>query len=394
MTTRQLKLGYFVLEGLNSFAATFYLYYLFFFLRSQFGFDNRDNLVVGALNGFVYMCMALTAGKVAQRIGYLVSLRSGLMVTTVALAIGLGLHSVAGQLAVMLLWTVGITFTWPALEAVVSQGESPVDLPRTLGIYNMVWAGTNALAYFCGGALQEALGPQSLFWLPMVINVAEIGLILYLQRVQSAGVTPVTAPSAHAHGTPKLTPRPIARTRKFLRLAWVANPFAYVAIYMLIAVMPGVAGRLHLSPKWAGCFGSIWLFSRLLAFWWLWRWDGWHYRFRWFLVAYLLLIAGFLVMLVGQGWLLIAVAQLGFGIGLGLIYYSSLFYSMDVGEDHGEHGGIHEAAIGIGIFAGPAVGALSLRLFPGSPDSGTWAVGSLLVCGLFTVLAMERRRAR
>ena len=29
-----------------------------------------------------------------------------------------------------------------------------------VGIYNMVWAGTAAVAYFTGGAMLEKLGPQ------------------------------------------------------------------------------------------------------------------------------------------------------------------------------------------------------------------------------------------
>jgi len=57
-------------------------------------------------------------------------------------------------------------------------------------------------------------------------------------------------------------------------------------------------------------------------------------------------------------------AQILFGFSVGLIYYSSLYYSMDVGEASGAHGGFHEAALGVGIFAGPAVGATTLFLFP------------------------------
>ena len=50
----------------------------------------------------------------------------------------------------------------------------------------------------------------------------------------------------------------------------------------------------------------------------------------------------------------LVLAQLVFGGSVGLIYYSSLFYSMDSSETKGEHGGIHEAVIGLGNCAGPA----------------------------------------
>ena len=84
-------------------------------------------------------------------------------------------------------------------------------------------------------------------------------------------------------------------------------------------------------------------------------WTGWHYRFRWLLAAFIGLVAvvSRVLMLAGQFWLVL-VAQTHSSVRpIGLIYYSSLFYSMDVGEAKGEHGGLHEAAIGLGICAGP-----------------------------------------
>ncbi|HTA95482.1 MAG TPA: hypothetical protein VK769_05100, partial [Verrucomicrobiae bacterium] len=75
------------------------------------------------------------------------------------------------------------------------------------------------------------------------------------------------------------------------------------------------------------------------------------------------------------------VAQIFFGGAIGLIYYSSLFYSMDAGDTRGEHGGIHEAAIGLGNCVGPAVGALSLEFLPQFQNSGAIAVSVLLLCG-------------
>ena len=76
----------------------------------------------------------------------------------------------------------------------------------------------------------------------------------------------------------------------------------------------------------------------------------------------------------------------------GLLYYSSLFYSMDVGETQGEHGGIHEAAIGIGICLGPATGAAALWLTPGQPHAGAVGVTALLLVGLAGLIRLRLRR--
>src|SRR5215831_17571479 len=96
----------------------------------------------------------------------------------------------------------------------------------------------------------------------------------------------------------------------------------------------------------------------------------------------MLILSCVVMLLAGELWLVV-LAQVFFGFATGLIYYSSLFYSMDVGgETQGEHGGLHEAAIGAGVFAGPAVGAAALQFIPGSANAGVMAVSALLLCGL------------
>jgi hypothetical protein len=172
------------------------------------------------------------------------------------------------------------------------------------------------------------------------------------------------------------------RGKAFLRMAWLANPFSYIAGNTLIAVMPEVAARLELTTTLAGFCCSVWFFARLGTFALLWLWPDWHYRFRWLLAAYVALIVAFAAITIVPSLAVVVAAQLVFGGAVGLIYYSSLFYSMDVGETKGEHGGIHEAAIGLGNFAGPAVGATSLYFLPQAANAGVLAVTVLLVCGL------------
>jgi MFS family permease len=181
--------------------------------------------------------------------------------------------------------------------------------------------------------------------------------------------------------------------KRFLQMAWLANPFAYVAINTVIAVMPGVANRLALSPTRVGLFCSVWMFARLATFALMWQWRGWHYRFRWLLAAFLMLIGSFMLLLLANELWLVVLAQIFFGFAAGLIYYSSLFYSMDVGgETQGEHGGLHEAAIGIGICVGPAVGAAALQWFPAHSSNGVFAVSILLLCGLGGLIALRLRK--
>src|ERR1041385_5780563 len=69
MSSRQLKAGSFVLTWLNIYAVSYYFNYLFFHLRDDFGFGNRENLLFAALNGLIYIPASWFGGKFAQRHG-------------------------------------------------------------------------------------------------------------------------------------------------------------------------------------------------------------------------------------------------------------------------------------------------------------------------------------
>jgi MFS family permease len=102
------------------------------------------------------------------------------------------------------------------------------------------------------------------------------------------------------------------------------------------------------------------------------------------------MVLSFAALLLVPNLTVIVIAQLGFGFAVGLIYSSSLFYSMDVGETKGEHGGFHEALIGVGIFAGPAIGATTLHFLPRWPNACIWAVSGSLVMGFVALIALRR----
>ena len=395
MYSRRLKTGIFVLEGLNSFATTYYTYYFYFFTHQKFGFGNKVNLILAALAGLTCVPAAIYGGRFAQRAGYFTALKLGFAIMIGALTVGWwAVDSAAGHVAVMLVTIVGMCFTWPTLEGMVSEGEDYPGLQRNLGIYNVVWAGTGALAYFCGGAMLDRFGLNSMFYVPIAILSVQLALAFWLARAAQEDRGSKTANSPAAGASPSVAhPRPPETARAFLRMAWLANPFSYIAINTLIAVMPGVAQRLGLSTTLAGVCCSVWCFARLAAFGGLWYWPGWHYRFRWLLVAYLGLVAAFAVILLVPTLAVVVAAEIAFGLAIGLIYYSSLFYSMDVGDTKGEHGGMHEAAIGLGNFVGPAVGAASLHFLPQSANSGALAVSVLLLGGLGGLLWLRREAA-
>lgn len=380
----------FVFEALGSLACGFYGNYIFFLFRDRHGFRDLGNLSVAALMGFVIAVAAWQGGRFAQRQGCFRAMFLGLGGMMAALSLGAWFPQLPAQLAVLVLWTASQFIVWPALESLVTEGEDRAGRARLVGIYSVVWATCSALSYFFGGALFEWLGSGSIFWLPPGLHLVQVTILWRFARRHEAPVSAPLEGTSAANPLPKHL-RSDLDPRAFQRMAWLANPFACVAIYTLLAMIPELALKLGLSTTLAGLFCSIWFFARLASFVVLWRWDGWHYRFRWLLAGYVLLVAGFVSVLTAQDLWWLSIGQVAFGLAVGLFYYSSLFYSMDVGEARAEHGGIHEAVMGAGNFVGPGIGALSLLLAPGSSHAGVWAVGCLLGLGLLMLAGFRFR---
>lgn len=374
-----------MLEGSNALAISYFNSYVFFLLRDHFGFGNLGNLSASALVGFVYLFGAWQAGRFAQRFGYFTALKTGFGGMAACLAIGVLVPSLPALLLVLAGWTAAMCFTWPTLEALVSEGISDDILPNNIGFYNVVWSACAASIYFIGGTLYETLGHDSIFWLPALVHVGQLLIVFRLGKnpVHTAAAGAASHPPEAAAFNQRVSPQ------TFLRMVWLAIPFSYIAITTVIAIIPGLATTLELSTAQAGLFCSIWMFVRMGTFVALWQWTGWHYRFRWLVGAFVGLTAGFGLLLLSHNLGLLVAAQVVFGVGVGLIYYSSLFYSMDVGETKGEHGGLHEAMIGAGMCMGPAVGAVSLYLAPAWPNAGVYTVTALLACGLAGLIGLR-----
>lgn len=374
---------YFLLTALGTLSSSYCFNYLFFFLRDEYGFSDRDNLLVSALHGAVYIVAAVQCGRFAERRGPRTSLIVGFGGLAAVTFAGGWLTTAAATVVFAAVYTVVLLFVWPAMEALVVENEPPARLPHMVGLYNATWSGSAAVAYFSGGPLYDWLGRGAIFGLPSVLFLIALGLSVWAKhRADTAGPVVLDVPREPAPRHPEAVAlRQPVPPETFRTLAWVANPLSYVAIYTLLALMPGLATRLGLSATDVGLFCSIWFFGRSAAFLGLWGWTGWHYRFRWLAAAYVALIASFVGIVLSPVLWGVVVGQILFGVATGLIYYSSLFYAMDLSEAKAEHGGLHEGLIGGGIFAGPAVGALSMWLAPAVSGAGALAVGGLLAAG-------------
>ena len=144
---------------------------------------------------------------------------------------------------------------------------------------------------------------------------------------------------------------------RFLHLAWIANFASWFGRALNVVVFTKIATEMDLSGSTIGITVAMFLAGQLLMFLYLRNRSGWQYRL-WPLLAALGVAAGAwaLAWFARSPWLF-GIAFAIAGMGAGVTYVSSLYYSLEgQSVSRGLRAGIHEAVLGSGVFLGPLFG--------------------------------------
>lgn len=395
----------FTVEFLSSAAANFLQVGIFFYTAHRFHWSLRSNFLLAAVQGISYVLGAMNANRLTRywsRRDALTRIYFALCV--VALAGAALPYSVA--LAVLLPIYSGLAATsWPMLEGLVSEGLESDALSRRIALYNVLWAAGGALVLAVNGTVIEHFG-GGVFAFPAIFH----GVAMTLMRISARSNVDPSPPAAEvgaphppvAHVEPEL----LRLRTTALWLSRVALPATYVLIYSLMALMPSLPVFRTLDPARQTLVGSTWMATRLLTFLALGYTIWWHTRPRILTVAAWLMLFAFLGTVVrpsdllGHGTqstdlLAMIACQALLGVALGLVYAASLYFGMVLSDGSTEHGGYHEALIGLGSILGPGSGAIAQWFWPQNVRAGIIAVGSVVAASVLavgvTALVLRRR---
>jgi len=373
---RQLRRLYLV-EALASHASALLSLGIFFYMHRRFGWNSLQNLALSTSQGFFYVVGALSSHRLSALMG-----RRRLMRATQGLLSPLVLLAAcwANQwliVAVLLLYTLLSAVQWPALESLICSGADAHELSRRISLYNCLWAAVGAATLAVSGAIIEYF-PRGLFLLAVTAHAISAALLW-----RSLGDTrefPAAPPAPE--------PRLLAQRTLAMRLSRVALPATYAMMYALMAILPSLPVLHTMPPQWRTAAASVWMLSRFLTFALLGVTIWWHTRPRILPAAALILLLAFLGVVVPSPrlpLLTMILCQIALGVTMGLIYAASLYFGMVLSEGSTEHGGYHEALIGLGSILGPGAGALAQFLRPDLPGASVVAVSGLL--GLAALIA-------
>lgn len=382
----RLRLGdYYLLEGVNSASSTLFFLAIFFWAHARLGFGADDNLLLGSVQGLVYIFASIIGGRLAERFGYDRIFCASLLLAVLALPLLLLMPTAAMTFVVMGLYTVAISGTWPALEASIVKVAARYSAAQRVAIYNVVWSLAGTAGLFVSGAL-FLWNRNSVIFLPLFGHALQ--LVFIALRKRSAEITvpadlPAT-PTRSGHSGP------VGNAPRFVHVAWLGNMLSYMVVSGVSALAPSIGERLGLPPHlciWLVC--SMFC-ARGLSFILFGMWEGWHYRWSMLIGSILLVPVGLSFVFFSQAIPVVIVVFVILGVLLGLIYSSSLYYSLDIGENKGENGGFHEAVLGIGLFLGPLVGVFGARYLPalaGHPEWSGAPGAKFAIIALYVLLA-------
>lgn len=379
---------------------------IFFYTVQRFGWSLRANFTLAAGQGIFYVCGALTANRLIGRIAPRAAL-AGIYAAMALIAVGGAFADSSWVLAALLLaYSTCSALGWPILEGLVSTGVPTKLLSRRIGVYNLVWSGAGAIVLSINGIILEKWTIGA-FLIPAMGHAICAITLFVLFRMRRARIRRTGGPLIQNLSMPALQPDPQLLPIRTLAL-WlsrVALPATYVVIYSLMALMPSLPVMQGLDETHKTLLGSTWMAARWVTFLILGLGAWWHARPRILVAAAALMLLSFVGIVLRPSDLawgfsthadLISMTlwQLGLGIAIGMIYAASLYFGMVLSDGSTEHGGYHEALIGLGSVLGPGTGAIAQWISPGNLRLGISSLGGIIALTVVAVFVTSFLAAR
>ena len=197
---------------------------------------------------------------------------------------------------------------------------------------------------------------------------------------ENLGLALAYLPANPARSEPEVAAASVGREYPLLlRSASALLPLSYLMSSTLSPVLPHRLEALGPSIVPASMIAATWMVARWLTLVVMARLTFWHGRWGALFAAFVALTSGLGVVLLAPSVTGLALGLLLFGVGMGISYFATLYYSLSVGHGAVDAGGGFEALVGLGYVLGPLVG-LAGQAF----DSGANSVTVVLtwVCAL------------
>jgi len=349
---------------------------------NDLGASARELGVLGACSAIVYVGLSVVLGRVADRVSRPLLVRIGCGVMIAACVLIPRADSIAVLLALTPVVGASGTFFWPGVQAAIAAESTPERLGRDLGLFNIFWSTGKAGGFLTAAALKGGIGVGPTL-LVAAAGAGAIALFYPLRDVRRAA-------------EPAETPD---RGTALLHMSWIMNFVGYgvgatVAnqyIKLCKARQLGLGIGADPAEFFLGAFLCAVFLSQTAAFVALRTLRGWTHRRAPLHAGFLAMAAGgLMVAFLSDARVLLLAAPL-LGVGFGIAYAASIYYSLHATRELGAYSGLHEAILGSGGFLMPlAAGWLATQ--SGDLRWPYWLCAGAALAGAAAAECLWRRR--
>jgi MFS family permease len=325
-------------------------------LAIRFGASPLQLGVLGSLGALVYTLACPLAGQHSDVIAaggsspWAGRRRSIMLCCSLLIAVDLCIFVVARIRDIFIMHVCGslcAALFWPPLQAWFAETGPRSKLAGRLGIFNLSWGMGIMLGPAIGGYLYSL--DYRYPWFYGVASSSAILMLLTTARTEDRRDEPCTADET------VLEP---PRAASFLAMALWANFACWFSLSNVQSIYPKLAVAQGFSPQLIGYLLFLVGATQSVLFIVLRVYPFWHYRYLPLVLAHGSAAAGMGIIFGSGSVPLLSLAFPLLGMGLGLSYYSSIYYSVCGHASIGRRAGIHEFMVGSGFLLGPMVGGV------------------------------------
>lgn len=310
--------------------------------------------VTGGIWSLSLIFFAVWCGRLSDRVGQDRLMALGPLVCGLATLSTLSIPKLEWLFVVSALMGLGSALFWPAMEAKVAEGADDEELGRHLSRFNVAWSSGNASGTFLTGILlgRSASLPFCVASAALLLLTIRLAHLYVLRKKAERGAEPPVRAEAQ-------TPR--EETVAFLYMARLANFAVAFSVASIRWLFPKLAVTLGMTEAMIGVLLGMLLGGQALAFLamgWIRRWQ---YAFGAVLAALILPLLGLALAWSGTNAMGFGAAFFAIGLGGGMAFTLSLFYSVHGSPARGSNAGLHEAIMGCGAMLGPLLGGVVAR---------------------------------
>jgi DHA1 family multidrug resistance protein-like MFS transporter/DHA1 family quinolone resistance protein-like MFS transporter len=320
---------------------------MIFIVKGRFHADAQAVGAFTASGAIAYFAGCILLKRIADRLGPRLSMTLMNLGTAAAFALFLLFPSLGSAFACYIGYSFLCGLFWPPLMYWLSAGIEGSQLSRATSTFSLAWSSGGIFAPYLGGILLEMD-----LDLPLYVGIAICAVFAFLIfSLRKIAPDPAKAEAAAAATDVK------DRSSRLRFPAWIGLFLVYALLSIFTNIFPLFAkDELGLSESRIGLVLLTRALFAALGFWLLGRFEFWHFRKRFIVIASLLLLALDLSFLPLKSALGFSLGLAALGLIQALCYNSSIFYGASGARDKSKRMTIHESLLTAGQIFGSIAG--------------------------------------